>query len=529
MNSPSSPDTGASQEGVLTSGEHISYWTSSVKPVQFAPLTQNIETDVLVIGAGISGLTTAYCLAQTGRKVAVLEDGEIGSGETGRTTAHLTYALDDRYAWLEEKHGTAAARLMAQSHLAAIDFAEATSMKEGFDCQFRRVDGYLFLHPSDKPETLDREMEVTQRLGLPTRIIPHLADLAGDNGRALVFPNNGQFHAMLYMNGLALAIVKSGGRIYTKTRATDVSKEGAKTNGFEVKAKHVVVATNSPFNDWVTMHTKQAPYRTYVVGALVQKGAYPYHLWWDTGNHDTRWEAEPYHYVRLTPYNDQYDLLISGGEDHKTGQADDEGIPEEERYTRLIDWTRKKFPAVQGIVYRWSGQVLEPIDGGAFIGKNPGDENIYIITGDSGNGITHGTIGGLLVSDLINGKENPWAKVYDPARIPLRAAGAFIKEGMNMAAQYADLVKGGDVPNVDAIKPGDGAIVAKGLKKLAVYRDAAGKVHAYSAICPHLGCVLQWNGDEKSFDCPCHGSRFTKEGKLVNGPAMADLEETILE
>ncbi len=518
------PGSGASQEGILTSGEHISYWTSSAKPVAFGPLGQDVETDVLVVGGGIAGLTAAYCLLQEGKKVVMLEDGEIGSGESGRTTAHITYALDDRYYYLEKQFGPEGARLMYQSHKAAIDWVEATVVKEGIDCRFRRVEGYLFLHPSDKPENLEREFGATQRLGMPTRVVEKLPGLAGDNGKAILFPDNGQFHIMLYLNGLARAIVKSGGRIYTRSRAEEISKEGAKANGFQVKAPHIVVATNSPVNDWVTMHTKQHPYRTYVIAALAPKGAYPYHLWWDTGNHGTRWEAEPYHYVRLEAYNDQYDLLISGGEDHKTGQADDEGIPEEHRYDLLIEWTRQKFPAVQAIVHRWSGQVLEPVDGGAFIGKNPGDENIYIITGDSGNGMTHGTIGGLLLADLIAGRDNPWAKLYDPSRIPIKAADVFIKEGLNMAAQYVDYLKS-DISSADELKPGHGGIMTSGLKKLALYKDDAGKVHTYSAICPHLGCVLQWNQDERSFDCPCHGSRFTKEGKLVNGPAVTDLKE----
>lgn len=525
MNTPDSP----SQEGVLTSGEHLSYWTSSVPPMLFQPLKEDVETEVLVVGGGLGGLTTAYCLLQAGKKVVVLEDGEIGSGESGRTTAHITYALDDRYYFLEQQFGQEGARMLGESHRAAIDWIDATVAKEGIDCHFRRVEGYLFLHPSDKPENLDRELEATQRLGLPTEMVPKIPGLPAGDGRAIRFPGNGQFHIMEYMNGLARAIVKSGGRIFTRSRAEEISKEGAKSNGHTVKAKHIVVATNSPVNDWVQMHSKQAPYRTYAIGALVQKGSLPYALWWDTGNTQTPWEAEPYHYVRVTPYNDQYDLLISGGEDHKTGQAESEHIPEERRYDALTEWTRKQFPGVQAIVHRWSGQVLEPIDGAAFLGRNPGDGNVYIITGDSGNGMTHCTIGGLLITDLILGRENPWAKLYDPSRIPVRAARVFIKENLNVAAQYVDLITGGDVSSLDGVRPGQGAILSKGLKKYAVYRDEAGRVHSFSAICPHLQAVLHWNADEKSFDCPVHGSRFTKEGKLVNGPAIGDLEQKPVE
>jgi Rieske Fe-S protein len=288
-----------------------------------------------------------------------------------------------------------------------------------------------------------------------------------------------------------------------------------------VSARHIVVATNTPVNDLVTMHTKQAAYRTYVVGLALERGAMPHMLLWDT--------PDPYHYVRVTkgpPVEDDEDVedgevLIVGGEDHKTGQDDDTDASE--RFKRLIEWTRKRFPVKGKALYHWSGQIMEPIDLMAFIGRNPGDDNVYIATGDSGNGMTHGTIAGLLISDLIAGHDNPWATLYDPSRKTLRAAKEFARENLNVAAQYGDLVTGGDVDSADQIKPGSGAIVRRGLAKVAVYRDLQGKVIERSAICPHLGCVVQWNDGEKTWDCPCHGSRFDAEGKVLNGPAISDL------
>jgi Rieske Fe-S protein len=216
---------------------------------------------------------------------------------------------------------------------------------------------------------------------------------------------------------------------------------------------------------------------------------------------------------------------MAGGEDHKTGQADDEGIPEEDRYEALIGWTRKKFPAMQDVIYRWSGQVMEPLDHLGFIGKNPGDDNIYIITGDSGNGMTHTTIGGLIISDLILGIENPWTDIYSPKRIPVKIPGIFISEVLNMTKQYGDFIKKADITDVDLLANNEGAILGKGLRKIAVYKDEHGGIHSFSAVCPHLGCVVQWNGDERTFDCPCHGSRFSKEGVVVNGPALSGLEK----
>jgi Rieske Fe-S protein len=286
-----------------------------------------------------------------------------------------------------------------------------------------------------------------------------------------------------------------------------------------------VVATNTPINDIFTMHTKQFPYRTYVIGGLIQKGIIQHALWWDTGDQNSKWVTMPYNYVRLQDFNDQYDLLIYGGADHKVGQADAENLPEEDRFKVLEESARKRFPAMTGIVYRWSGQVLEPLDSMAFIGRNPGDNDIYIVTGDSGNGMTHGTIAGMLISDLINDVENPWEKLYSPSRITVKTAGDYLKEVGNMTAQYLDYLSPGDIESAKELKEEEGGIMAVGLKKVAMYKDARGVLHAYSAVCPHLGCIVQWNGEEKSFDCPCHGSRFTCEGKVINGPASTDLRK----
>ncbi|HTM92133.1 MAG TPA: FAD-dependent oxidoreductase, partial [Flavisolibacter sp.] len=208
----------------------------------------------------------------------------------------------------------------------------------------------------------------------------------------------------------------------------------------------------------------------------------------------------------------------------KTGQADTEKIAEEERYDALIGWTRKRFPRAGNIAYQWSGQVMEPVDYMGFIGKNPGDDNIFIITGDSGNGMTHGTLGGIIVSDLVQGIDNKWAEIYSPKRTPLKPPKTFLTEMFNTIKQYGDYITKADISEVDELTPGEGAILSKGLKRFAVYKDEGNKVHAFSAVCPHMGCMVQWNAEEKSFDCPCHGSRFTKDGVVINGPATVGLE-----
>ncbi len=509
----------------ITSGENKSFWIASTDPIVFEKLQQDIDTDVLIVGGGIAGLTTAYCLLKAGRKIILVEDGYIGSGETGRTTAHLTNALDDRYFELENIFGQEKARLAANSHTAAIQWIANTIQHENIDCNFKRVPGYLFLSGSDKKETLEKEHAATKNAGLLTKMLEQVPGLASEENKwCIEFPDQGQFHIMKYLKGLTDAIIRMGGEIYTETKAADITKEGAKANGYEIKANHIIVATNTPVNDRVTMHTKQWPYRTYVIAAKIPKGKLPYSLWWDTGTQDSKWICAPYHYVRLEEYDNNFDLLISGGEDHKVGQADGENIREEDRYIKLIEWTKKRFPAMGDVAYKWSGQVMEPIDSMAFIGKNPGNENIYIITGDSGNGMTHGTLGGIILTDLITGNKNPWEDLYSPSRITIKTTGDYLHEAGNMVAQLADWFTAGDVKEAQDLKPGQGGIISSGLKKMAVYRDEQNNLHACTAVCPHLGGILQWNAEEKSFDCPLHGSRFTTAGKVINGPASTDLK-----
>ncbi len=515
-------------KGVTTSGSNVSYWLDSVKPIRYSPLASDVKTEVVVVGAGIAGLSVAYCLAKAGKQVVVVDDGLVGSGESGRTTAHLVNALDDRYAEIERVLGEEKCRLAAGSHTQAINFIERVVQEEGIDCEFTRVDGYLFLHPTDNRKTIDDEFVTTNNCGIRTEIIQGVPGMADENGVCLRFPDQAQFHPLKYLKGLAECIVRNGGAIYTETRIEGVGKTGVRSKGFFIEAQHIVVATNSPANNWMTMHTKQFPYRTYVIGGLVRKNSIRPALWWDTGNMKSEWVTDPYHYVRLQAYDDEHDLIIAGGEDHKTGQAEKENVPEQDRYASLEKWTRKHFPDMEEIVYHWSGQVLEPVDTMAFIGRNPGDKNIYISTGDSGNGMTHGTIAGMLISDLILGRMNPWEKLYDPSRITLKAAPEFLQEVGNMSVQYLDYFDSGTPIPVQDLKVRQGEVVNMNGKKVALYKDESEVVHAFSAICPHMGCVLQWNGDEHSFDCPCHWSRFTCLGVVVNGPAKDDLQRLYL-
>jgi len=228
----------------------------------------------------------------------------------------------------------------------------------------------------------------------------------------------------------------------------------------------------------------------------------------------------PYHYVRLANGDAQNDILIVGGGDHKTGQADDFEV----RFERLEEWTRARFPKAGEAVFRWSGQVMEPVDGLGFIGRNPADnDNVFVVTGDSGNGMTHGTLAGTIIPELIRRGDHAWAKLYDPSRVRMHAATDFAKENLNVARQFADYFTGSDAA-LGQLESGQGTTVRRGIHKVAAYRDEPGKLHEFSAVCPHLKCIVHWNGTEKTWDCPCHGSRFDALGHVLNGPAVSDLE-----
>jgi glycine/D-amino acid oxidase-like deaminating enzyme/nitrite reductase/ring-hydroxylating ferredoxin subunit len=495
----------------------ISVWMQTEPALSFSALTHDETADVCIVGAGIAGMSCAYMLARHGKKVIVLDDGPIGSGQTQRTTAHLSNEIDDRYFEIERLHGEEGATICAQSHTAAIERIETTVRDEAIDCDFERVPGYLFLGPGQEAELLAREHAAAHRAGLTEveELDKAPVDFF-DSGPCLRFPRQAQFHPLKYLAGLAGAVRRDGGQIFTGTHVQSVeggdrariSVEG----GHTVTAHAAIVATNTPINDRMAIHTKQAPYLSYVIGASVPKGSVPRALFWDT--------EDPYHYVRIQPAGQAGDVLIVGGEDHKTGQADDGN----DRYARLESWARERFPMLGGIAFRWSGQVMEPVDGVAFIGRNPGKENnVFIATGDSGMGMTHGTIAGMLLYDLILGRINPWAKLYDPSRKSVKSLGEFASENLNVARQYGDWLTGGDVHSADDIKPGSGAVVRRGLHKLAIYRDEEGQLHEHSAACPHLGCVVQWNDPEKTWDCPCHGSRFDQYGTVLNGPANTNL------
>ena len=484
------------------------------------PAGGGVNAEVCVVGAGISGLLTAYELQRRGKQTVVVEGRQPGAGDTGSTTAHLTAFIDMRYVELVKKHGAATASVVAESHTAAIALIEEISQRESIECNFTRLNGYLAVaEKSENSLNLQEELDCALQAGLASVELQSECPHGDGFAKCLQVPEQALFHPLEFLHGVAEAFTKRGGHIYTGRSVMNISggeePHVEVDGGMMVHARAVVVATNSPISDRVAMHTKQATYRTYVVGFERLSAVEDDFLLWDT--------EDPYHYVRLAQVDNE-PLLLVGGEDHRTGMADDGA----KRIEEIEAWGRRHFPHVGQVRYQWSGQVIEPVDGLAFIGLDVGGEgNVYIITGASGNGMTYAGIAALMLPDLIEGKPHLWAETYSPSRKMVKAAGEFLEENAATMAHFVgDWVSGSEIDDPAKLKLGEGALMRNGLKKVAIHCDSEGNLHSRSAVCPHLGCIVRWNSWEQSWDCPCHGSRFDAEGKTVlNAPALGGLTE----
>jgi len=492
-----------------------SLWMSVAVAPQAIPLQGDERCDVVVVGSGIAGLSTAYELSQRGHTVIVIDRGPIAGGMTARTSAHLAPLCDDLMSEMQKIKGVEQSKLFYESQAAAVDRIEEIQKIEAISCDFRRLDGYLFQGDDMPSDVIDQELDAVRAVGAPVERLVGVPLNGCDNRHALRYPRQATFHPLKYLAGLAEASAKRGVRFFADTAVDEVVEENGavtvKTGRGEVRAGHAVVATNSSIVDRVALHSKTSPYRTYVIGFSIDRGALPDALYWDT--------EEPYHYVRLQPGDNATDFVLVGGEDHKSGEADDA----HQRFERLEQWSRSKMPMLKDVTHRWSGQVLDTIDYAGFIGKNPGSEYTYVATGDSGQGLTHGVMGAMLNATLITGGERKWAQLYAPDRKPLKAAKNWVMENSTALKNLTEYVAPGEISSTDELEPGQGAIMRKGLRKIAAYRDAKGNVHRHSAACTHLGCHLHWNSFETCWDCPCHGSIFGPEGQVLNAPAITGL------
>jgi glycine/D-amino acid oxidase-like deaminating enzyme/nitrite reductase/ring-hydroxylating ferredoxin subunit len=489
-----------------------------VEPIAAPQYSGPSKVDVAVIGAGMAGLSIAFELAERGLSVAVIDRGKIARGMTARTTAHLAPVCDDGATEIIKIRGEAMARLAWESQAAGVDRIEQIVDQLKIECHFRRLDAFLFPGPDTKQADLDEELKAQRKCGADAEKVHRTPGLASLDGVGVLrYRNQAAFNPARYLRALAEAILAKGGRLFANTVVASIEEaDNAVTvttaGGDKIHCASCVVATNSPINDRLALHSKMAPYRTYAMAFTIPKDALPDALYWDT--------MDPYHYVRQETGPGTVNYLIAGGEDHKSGEADDAAT----RYAQIAAWTRDLFPDVGKETHRWSGQVLDTVDYSAFSGVNPGSRNVYVHTGDSGQGMTHGAMAGLLIPDLIVNGSSQWQDCYDPSRKPLRAITNYARENMTAIKNFAEYMAPGEISSYDKLANGEGAIVRDGLHKVAAYRDSHGKLHKCSAVCSHLGCHVHWNSLERCWDCPCHGSQFDIDGTALNAPAIGPLK-----
>lgn len=493
-----------------------SYWWDDLTRSTFPTLDGDLTTDVVVVGAGITGLTAAALLAQGGRRVVVIDKDQVGAGETGLTTSHATQILDVRYHALIRDFGREAARLVAASKRDAIEIIASLALQHGVECEFSRVPGYLYTEREGDVGAIEEECAAAQAAGVDARVV-RAVPLPFPAVAAMEIPNQAQFHALQFVLGLARQLEVAGVRIFGRTPALS-TEEGepcrVETPHGTITANALVVAAHVPVNNRFLLHTQLIPTRSYVVATPVPAGTLAPGLFWDTD--------DPYHYNRVHP-GAAGPVLIVGGADHHTGDGPQGDAP----FQSLQHYAQPRF-GVRSFRWRWSGQIVTSIDGLPFIGPNPGSSNAYVATAFAGNGTTFGALAGRIVADLVLGRPNPYAEVYSPLRLPsLASAPEFLKQN----ARYPLTVVLDRLTNLDAenattgsVKGGEGRILNIEGRKYAVARDMHGRLHVLSPVCPHMKCDVAWNPVESSWDCPCHGSRFDIDGQVLNGPATTSLE-----
>ena len=502
-----------------SSDESLSLWIDTTPSTGYPPLQGDVDTDVAIVGAGITGITAAYLLSKAGVSVVLVDKGRIAMSETGHTTAHILEATDADYGDLIKVHGEDGARTDTAAIRSAIDLIRSLVQELRIDCGFESVDGYLYAEEEKDREYLQRQQEHLRTAGIETewldRVPLPFATIGG-----LHYRNQFIFHVRQYLLAVADAAIKNRARIFENTLVSDVQnaeKNGQCTltvDGGSLRARHVLLATHVPINDrgvlWAKMHVT----RTYVVAAPIEPEQLTNALFWDT--------LYPYHYTRLLKTSRGL-FLIVGGEDRDVGKEEND----ESRYNALEDYCRSRF-GVTSFPYRWSGQINEPADMLPFIGESSHGRNVWMSTGYSGTGMTYGTLAAMLLADFAQERENRFAKLYDPARTkPASILENIVTKATAVPKRIIEKITHLDVEakSVAEVGEGEGKIVSAGGVKYAVAR-IDGKVCALDPACTHMGCTVAWNGAEKSWDCPCHGSRFNTEGEVLNGPATKPLPRT---
>jgi glycine/D-amino acid oxidase-like deaminating enzyme/nitrite reductase/ring-hydroxylating ferredoxin subunit len=493
---------------------NMPFWTDNASIKRFSRLQSNVKVDVVVVGAGITGVTAGYLLKQAGLTVALIERGRVASIDTGHTTAHLTYITDVELQNLVRTFGEDHAQAAWDSGAAAIDEIERIVREAEIECEFKRVPAYVHVcadgFSKKEISSLKKEADIAMKLGFDAT---YLKSIPYFNLPGVRFANQAKFHPRKYLRSLVGKIPGKGSHVFENSAASefDAKQRRVKVNRNWISFDRVVMATNNPLvglasiTSATLLQTKLSLYTSYALGARVPSNTLPEALFWDT--------REPYDYLRVDRHRG-FDFIVYGGEDHKTGQKK----ATTKAYARLLARLRKVIPKTR-IDYRWSGQVICTPDGLPYIGENAAHQ--FIATGYCGNGITFGTIAGLMARDWAMGRKNPWTDLFAINRKKLKGATwNYLRENEDYPYyMIKDRIARPEGDSVRELKRGDGMIIGSRMKKVAVFRDRNGKICRLSPVCTHLGCIVRWNPAESTWDCPCHGSRFKPTGEVMAGPA----------
>jgi glycine/D-amino acid oxidase-like deaminating enzyme/nitrite reductase/ring-hydroxylating ferredoxin subunit len=496
-------------------GELKSPWQTTSSGAGQSPKVNpgKITYDCLIVGGGITGLSAALLLQKAGKHTIIAEAACLGFGTTGGTSAHINTFADTTYKEAESAFGAEGAQLFADAINEGAGLIKSNIEKLNIDCDYETKVGYLYAEDDEQVKQLQDIYDGATKVGVPVQYADN-APTPVKYLKALAFANQAQFHPLKYLQGLQKAYLNAGGQILENTRIETLRREDdvhiADTETTTIKARNVIYATHMPPNINV-FNFECAPYRSYVMAVKLKSGAYPDALIYDL--------QEPYHYVRSHTIDGQ-PLLIVGGLDHKTGHEDPQkAFADLEKYIR-------QYYNVSSVKYKWSSQYYTPVDGLPYIGKMPMANGIYCATGFNGNGMMLGSASAKILSDIILGKKSKYEKIFSPGRIkPIDSFSEFVKENADVAYHFiADRLNTKSTDSLKRLQPGTGKVVEVDGEKIAAYRDEKGTIHALSPVCTHAACIVTWNNEEKSWDCPCHGARYNIDGKVLTGPATKDLE-----
>lgn len=518
-NSTSSKQTTATQHAsALRDGENHSPWQANVSLSENVTST-DISYDVLIVGAGITGITTALMLQKAGKKCIVADAYAAGFGTTGGTSAHINTFADTTYSEAESAFGKEGAQLFADAVNEGFNIIKNNVTDYKIECDYETKTGFVYAETDDEVKLLDDLYTGTQRVGVDINYAEDVPTPV-EFKKAVTLPNQAQFHPLKYLQALQQQFVALGGMVADYTWVTELEQSGglfkATTNNNPISARAVIYATHLPPGVNV-FNFRCAPYRSYVLGVKLTNDKYPDALVYDM--------QEPYHYFRTHEIDGQK-LLIAGGNDHKTAHEDAEKTFDDlEKYIR-------RYYSVSSVKYKWSSQYYVPVDGFPYIGQMPGEpDGVYCATGYNGNGMMLGSVAAKVLADLITSGQSKYEKIFSPARIkPIDGFTEFVKENADVAYHFvADRINIHETDSLNRLRPDSGKVVEVNGQKIAAYRDSDGKIHALSPVCTHTRCIVNWNQEEKSWDCPCHGARFDISGNVLTGPARKELQQIDLE